>query len=417
VFLTLLFFQTEVIASDTLRLVDCYKSAERKYPLSKKIRQEEAAEELRQGILTSYFLPQVSLTGKATYQSQLLELPFTVPGAEPIDFYKDNYEVALNVEQLVFDGGAVAAQKDIVELENEYVAQSVAVDIYALHEKINDAYFNILLADARKSSLELLKEELEAKLEIIVSQVRNGISTESNADILKAELLKTEQQLLETAVEREAAGKVLGEYVGFKITKYTTFGLPNPAYSPNKSAKKSRPEYQRFELSRELLEGYDGLYSSEYYPKITGFFQCAYGRPSLNVFETDLKGYYIAGVQAKWTLWNWQKTGREREILQVQKRITETEEETFSKNIAVAAHKSQSQVKKLGALLKTDREIITLRERIAKHASSKLDNGLITATDYLTDLNAKIQAKLTMDIHQIQLVKAKVQYLTIIGEM
>ncbi|ACF13781.1 outer membrane efflux protein [Chloroherpeton thalassium ATCC 35110] len=416
-FLTNFLFLTEAMASDTLQLETCYKFAEQKYPLSKKIRQKERIEELKQGILTSYFLPQVSLNSKATYQSQLLELPFTIPGAESMEFYKDNYEVSLNVEQLVFDGGSVAAQKDIAELEKELAVQNVAVDLHALHEKVNDAYFAILLADTRKSSLELLKKELQAKLAIVESQVRNGLATESNADILKAELLKTNQNLIETDDDRKAAGKVLEEYIDLPITKNTRFGLPKPAYKPNKKNENNRPEYKAFALSRDLLEGYDDLYSAEYYPKLSGFFEYAYGRPSLNVFETDFKSYFIAGVQAKWTLWNWRRTDRNREVLQIQKKQSEADEETFSKNLSIAVYKSQSEIEKLEALLKTDREIIDLRERISDQASSKLDNGLITATDYLTDLNAKIQAQLTMNIHQIQLVKAKVQYLNIIGDM
>jgi len=46
-----------------------------------------------------------------------------------------------------------------------------------------------------------------------------------------------------------------------------------------------------------------------------------------------------------------------------------------------------------------------------------LDNGIITSTDYLTELNAESKAKLDLEVHKIQLIKAMLEYQAAIGDL
>jgi len=66
-------------------------------------------------------------------------------------------------------------------------------------------------------------------------------------------------------------------------------------------------------------------------------------------------------------------------------------------------------------LLRTDQELIRVRERITKTSASKLENGSITMADYIQDLNAEVSAKLTLETHQIQLKEAQVKLANING--
>jgi len=58
-----------------------------------------------------------------------------------------------------------------------------------------------------------------------------------------------------------------------------------------------------------------------------------------------------------------------------------------------------------------------LRAGIAKTYASRLANGVITATEYITELNAATAALLDLKIHQIQLVKAKYDYMAAAGKL
>ena len=66
-------------------------------------------------------------------------------------------------------------------------------------------------------------------------------------------------------------------------------------------------------------------------------------------------------------------------------------------------------------LIKKDREIIELKQKSLSSISSQLRNGTITATVYLTELNSVNQAMLLLKTHEIQLVQAKIDFLTLKG--
>ncbi|NTV46588.1 MAG: TolC family protein [Chlorobiales bacterium] len=281
---------------------------------------------------------------------------------------------------------------------------------------MNDAFFSVLLLQEQEKSLNSLKESLTSKLVLFRSQVKNGISVESAADAIEAELKKTEQSLVDVKANRLATLAVLGEFVGYTIPAEMPLVLPNAQAVAISAERNKRPEYKVFSLTKEQLQNYRGLTSSEYLPKLSAYFQYTYGRPSLNVFDNTFQAYYVAGVKASWTLWNWNQSGRQREIYEIQQRQTEAEEQTFTKNLKVSVKHDLSDIEKIETLIKMDEEIISLRQKIVKQSSSQLDNGVITATDYLTELTAKTQAELMLQTHKIQLVRAKVQYLTKMGE-
>jgi outer membrane protein TolC len=77
----------------------------------------------------------------------------------------------------------------------------------------------------------------------------------------------------------------------------------------------------------------------------------------------------------------------------------------------------RSEVLKYEKIILKDREILDLRSKVVKEYASRLDHGVITATEYLNELNAESEARLNINIHKIQLVQAKYQYLSAIGQL
>jgi hypothetical protein len=95
--------------------------------------------------------------------------------------------------------------------------------------------------------------------------------------------------------------------------------------------------------------------------------------------------------------------------------MVSTQAETFDLNTRIAATRQLSDVQKFRDLVVKDAQIIILRERISKSAAARMDNGIITSTDYLIELNQEIQARMSMETHKLQEVKARVDYLNIQG--
>ena len=97
--------------------------------------------------------------------------------------------------------------------------------------------------------------------------------------------------------------------------------------------------------------------------------------------------------------------------------IIDTQKETFDKNIRVDLQNKIAEIRKINDMISRDNQLIELREKITKSSSSQLDNGIITSTEYLTELNAESKAKLDLQSHKIQLIKARLDYKATLGNL
>jgi outer membrane protein TolC len=75
-----------------------------------------------------------------------------------------------------------------------------------------------------------------------------------------------------------------------------------------------------------------------------------------------------------------------------------------------------SEIESLKALIDRDSELITLRKKITASSESQYQNGIITATEYLNELNTERQAMINYEIHKINLSMARIEYLNISGK-
>ena len=75
----------------------------------------------------------------------------------------------------------------------------------------------------------------------------------------------------------------------------------------------------------------------------------------------------------------------------------------------------QSDIEKLEQLITTDKEIIDIRASVKDAAKAQLENGVITANDYLREINAEDQARQALITHELQLLQATINYKTISG--
>ena len=400
---------------DTLRLEECYQRAMELFPLSKQIKLYDNILELRLKNLNSKYLPEPTLNAQTTYQSDVTVFPLSLPGVSIPQQHKDGYQVSLVANQLIYDFGVISKQKDVEKAQTVYDKKSVEVELYKLKTQVNEAYFSVLLLQEKEKSLRLTDEDVRTKLSSIRSRVKNGTSLPSNADILEAELLKIAQASAETKANKKAAADVLSQLLNIPPDESLNLAIPHDVFSTPASALK-RPEYAAFDLSRKRLGRSIDLTGRRNLPKISAFLQLSYARPGVNAFDNTFQKYYIAGLRASWTFWNWNTDNRDKEILRQQQSMIGAQEETFTKNISIAAQKNLSEIDKLQELIKLDHEIIALRKKVTQQLSSQLDNGVVTSSEYLTELNAEHQAALILESHKIQLIKAQKDYRITIGE-
>jgi len=415
--LLLLLFSQLVFGQNTepiLSLEYCYTEAISNYPLIKQKDLLKTSTEYKIKNLNVNYLPQVFLNGQATYQSDVTELPIKMPGVSIPELNKDAYKVTLDVNQVVYDGGLTKNQKNIEKTGLLLDEQNLDIELYKVKDRVNQLYFNILLLQENEKLLKVMQNEINSKLAKMEAAIKGGVAIENNANILKAELIKIEQQLIEINAGKQASSQMLGELINKTITEKTTFVLPEPIVNVNDTIN-NRLEFKYFDLQKDKITQTKNLSFSKIMPRVSVFGQAGYGRPGLNMFTTTFDTYYLVGAKLSWNIWNWNQSKNEKNILNIQFSIVDSQKELFAMNLKMANYKENADVKKFIALIEKDNEIIALKTKIAKNASYQLDNGIITATEYTTELNSEWQAKLNLELHKIQLVLSKINYLNNLG--
>ncbi|MGA2823474.1 MAG: TolC family protein [Bacteroidales bacterium] len=406
--------------SDTVTLYDCYRQAEKTYPLARQSGMLEKSNELKIKNLNKNYLPQLNLNGNATLQSDVTELKLNLPAQFSFiqfpQISKDMYKVTVDVNQSIYDGNVTGYQKKLETFNMQSDQESIRVELYKLKDRINQTYFSIFMLQQNEVLLNSNKNQLESKLKEIQSAVTNGAMLSSNADAMQAELMKIDQQLIETHTDQITAFRVLSELTSSTIPENSKLVLPQVQISSTAFEDK-RPELQLYDIMQKKTGIMKDMVNTRWNPKLYAFGQAGYGRPGLNMLSNDFTPWWLIGAKLTWNIWNWNLSKNEKKIYDIQNDIIGTQKETFEKNVKIEATSNLAEIEKLSELLQKDEEIITLRTRITHTASSQLDNGVITSSDYIARLNEETLAKLALELHRIQLVKAKIAYLFTLGKL
>ncbi len=401
----LLFAQTP----KTLTLKYCQDKARENYPLNKQFELLESATKLKLHNLTSNWFPQLKINAQSTYQSDVTTLPLQFPGITIPEVDQEVYKVALDVSNTLYDGGLTHRQKLMEKASLSIDKQNIEVELYKFRERINQVYFNSILLHENEKLINIMKNEVESRLKIVESSVRNGVSLQSKANLLQAELIKIEQQLLEILLSKQATIDMLSEYIGHIIPYETILTVPIFSIGPNEHSF-LRPELKLMDLQSQKLDASRSLLTAKVLPRLAVFGQVGYGRPGLNMFSNEYNDFYIVGLRINWTPWNWNRTRNDRQRIDLQKNIVQNQKETLEQNIRILLKKDKAEIDKYEALILKDNDVIALRQQITNTFAAQFDKGIITATDYLTELNAETQARLNKQQHIVQLAQAQANY-------
>lgn len=401
----------------SLTLEYCQQQARENYPLLKQKDLLKQSSDLTIENISKTYLPTFVLNGQATYQSKVVEIPFTVPGQEFPEFPKDHYQFTLDLAETIYDGGASREQKKIQAAGLLAEQQKVEVDLYQLRQQVNLIYFAILLGDKTIEQLNISKNDLQKKYEQVQVVVKNGASLKSNAEQIKAEILKLDQQITSAIAVKTAYIKSLEVLINKPLDAASTL-LEVPAVTaelPSYSVA-LRPDFMLLQQQQLSLEAMKGLTKSKTTPKAGAFAQLGYGLPGLDPFSTTFEPYYIAGLKLSWNIWNWNASSNERQIYAIQQQVLDQQMEALNINVKLQSIQQLEEISKLNKLIAQDQELIELRKSISKTASNQVDNGAITVTDYLTQVNAQYLAEISFKTHELQLVYAQINYLTTLGK-
>ena len=399
-------------AQEIVRLDSCYNWARQNYPMVRQLNLLALTMEYTVENASKAYYPQLTVNGQATYQSDVTQVPVNLPNVQPIS--KDQYKLYAELTQMLYDGGTVRLQKDMLKAGAELEMQNVEVELYKLKERINQVFFGVLLIDAQIEQSALLKKDMQSGLDRANASIINGAALQSQADVIQAEMLKVEQQVTALRTGRKAYIDVLKLMTGKNI-ETATFEKPvlPELLAPSVSIK--RPELLYFDNRNKLVDIQRKLVDARMKPRIGLFAQGGYGRPALNMLNNEFDFYYIGGIRLSWSLAGLYTSGYEKALLDVNYRLQEIQRETFLLNTDVSLQQQNSEIRKYEELLKTDEQIIVLRSRISDVTKAQFENGVINANDYLRELIAEDLARQNRLLHDMQLLMSRYQQKTITG--
>jgi outer membrane protein TolC len=398
---------------NTLTLEDCYRLARENYPRLADVKRQQEISDLKLKNIGSAWDPQLNLNGQATYQSEVTKVNVPLPGINIPSPAKDQYKVYLDVKQTIYDGGISKTNKTLEQSGLAADLQNIEVELYSLNDKVNQLYFAILLMTENEQVMQLKRSMLDERIKVLESGFRNGMVTSRDLELLKAERLLTEQQIGEIHAERLSGLGSLGLLTNQNLSENCSLAEP---VLTSKSSQITRPELKYFDLLGNKIDQNSQLLQKARSPKLFGFGQAGYGRPGLNMLKNTFDPYYLVGVGVSWNILDWNQTGRNRKILEVQKEMIGSQRAAFDQNLSISLFRANEAIKKVEQLLKIDEELVVLRESIAKHSASQLENGTITSADYIVDLNASTQAAINKKSHKVQLYQAVANYNTLAGK-
>lgn len=391
--------------AQSLSLEDCYTKSRENHPLAQQNAVHLETYDLKIQNIKTMYLPTLNFSAQATYQSNVIEIPAFAPNMEMPSSSHDQYKAVLEVNQLIYDGGASRQQQELQQAQLAVYQQSTEVQLYQINERVNQVYFMILFLQEQHELLGTVAEELKTRLEAVKSGIENGVLTLSNADRIEVEILKIEQQIIEVQAGIKASKAVLSELIQEEIPEETT--LAYPVFNSSSGNELARPEYDLYELQMNQVETVNRLQQTQRMPVLAAFGQLGYGKPGLNMLSDEFDTYYIVGASLQWNIWDWSKTKREKEINLLQKESISIQKQTFEMNNSIVRQQQETDIEKYRQLIEKDRAIIEVRTKVRETAAAQMEHGVITPTDYITELNAETQAKISKKLHEIKLLETQ----------
>jgi outer membrane protein TolC len=394
----------------TYTLEKCYELARQNYPLIKKHALIAKSSDYSIENAGKGWLPQFSLGGQATYQSQTVDFQKVIgAGTGQIipPLSKDQYKIQAEVDQSIYDAGQIKNDKDIIRVNEETQQQSLEVSLYQINERINQLYFSILLIDEQIQQNNINRETFQSSANKAKAALDNGTALKSNVDEFLAEIATIDMTDIDYRANRKAYSDMLSIFVGQPIDDNTQLLMP-PHIVTDPTIK--RPELQLYDLNKKVYDIQNQQLKTAYLPKFDAFVQGAYGRPTLNFIDNDFGAWYIGGIRMIWNLGSLYTLKNSRTNLQLSQQAVDIERETFIYNTNLTLSKQSQDMVKYQSLLTQDEKLISLRSSIANASKAQLDNGVITVHDFIVKTNDENLAKQSKILHAIQLIQSEYEY-------
>ena len=391
-----------LVVSSQISINDCYAKAQANYPLIRQYDLIEKAKDYNLSNVSKGYLPQVTFSAKASYQSEVTEIPIPMSGIKGMN--KDQYGATIDINQTVWDGGVIKSKMENIRSLSEVETKNLEVELYSINDRVNQLYFGILLFNAQLEQNRLFSEELGRNYDKIESCIQNGIANQADLDAVKVEQLKAIQTKTQLMYQKSAYLEMLSAMIGETLNENVV--LLKPMLISFSGISVQRPELEFFNAKINQLEEQNNEINAGLMPRLGMFFTGGYGNPGLNMLKSGFSTYYIVGARLSWNFSNLYSNKNNKQLVQNNINAVLTQQETFLFNTNLDISKKQREIDKYRDQMKYDDEIIALRTSVKQSSEAKMANGTISGIDLMRDVTAEELAKQDKIFHEIELLLA-----------
>jgi outer membrane protein TolC len=400
--------QVRAQSGKPLTVDSCYEMARRNYPLIKKYDLIAKAAEFNLSNAGKAYLPQVSFTGIGAF------LYTGLPAPQGKEDSKLQFIGIAQVNQVIWDGGATKAQKEMISANQVVEDKGLAVSLFALRERIDQIYFGILLLDEQRRQIGILTDRFAISLRNVKESKENGYAYQSDIDEVKAEILNTEQRQIEFGYSRKKYVEMLGYLIGQSLQDSVQLQIPTAVLN-TRLVSLNRPEISLFASQRAVVDAQLRQIKVANMPKLGLVGVGAIIQPGFYFGQNKLSGIAVAGLSLSWDIGGLYRSSNNRELNRIQMERINNDEEVFRFNNGLELKQNSAEIESQSAVLSKDVEIVALKSAIVKSYQLKYDNGLCSMNDLLTAMNKESEAKRNQSIHEVQLMMSMYNYKTASG--
>ena len=407
--LSLLVAMATLAGMQAQTLEECQQAAVRNYPLIRQMDLIRQTADLTVQNIQKGWLPQLSATAQATWQSDVTAFPeqmqelYRQMGIDMKGLKKDQYRIGIDVQQTLFDGGAISSHKEVARRQADIDEAQNDVSIYQVRKRVNEMFFSLLLLDEQIRLNHDRQELLSGNEKKLQSMFSKGTAAESDYLSVKAERLNAAQQLTNLELQRQAVARMLSAFCGIAVGQ-----VQKPAAVSGQAAG-MRPELRVIDARLRLAEAQEKALDAALMPRVGVFAQGFYGYPGLNMFEDMMHRQWsfggIVGARLTWNIGALYTRKNDKAKLQLMRQTAENSREVFLFNNNLEQMQQDESISRYRKLMAGDEEIIRLRSQVRKAAESKLQHGIIDVNDLVREINAENTARVQQTMHEIEMLK------------
>lgn len=400
-------------AFSQLTLSECQDRARANSPVIRQLALIEKSKDVNLSNASKLWLPQFGISAMAVAADGMPEIPLPGTTAETEHF---QLAVMTSLLQTVWDGGISSAKVEMTRAETEVEKAKVEVSLYAIRSKVNELYFGILSINEQIKQVDILTENLVRNRNRAEISLQNGVIHQSDLDKIQVEIYKAEQSKINLTTYKTAYLKMLAVIIGREIGENEILEIPKPVNLSELGSVGNRPELTMFARRRKTIDARHSLLSTKITPKIQLQGMVTTLTPGIRLANTRNNHFLFGALVVQWNIGGFYTRKNDLNLLKIKKNIIDTQQNAFMQSIDVELAQKRSQLERHRLLVEKDDEIVKLRERVKSASEKKFENGTITMSELIDDINAENLARQTRNQHQIEFLMYQYDIKNTLGE-